>query len=142
MRATLVREPIDATALASSIAAETNGATTIFLGTVRSSNEGRAVTGIEYSAYDEMATREMASILDEARERFAIADAAIEHRLGELRVGDASIGVAVVHPHRAPAMDALRYIVNETKRRAPIWKLEHYVDGTREWVGARTREPA
>lgn len=141
MRAALVKEPIDATALASSIAAESNGATAIFLGTVRSSNEGRTVTGIEYSAYDEMATREMTLILDEAYERFAIADAAIVHRLGELRVGEASIGVAVVHPHRAPAMDALRYIVDETKRRAPIWKLEHYEDGTREWVGAGTGKP-
>jgi molybdopterin synthase catalytic subunit len=83
----------------------------------------------------------MRSILEEARERFSIADAAIEHRLGELRVGDASIGVAVVHPHRAPAMDALRYIVDETKKRAPIWKLEHYADGSREWVGAGTWRP-
>lgn len=141
MHAALVREAIDATALATSIAAETNGATAIFLGTVRSGNDGRAVTGIQYSAYDEMAKREMESILEEARERFGIADAAIEHRLGELRVGDASIGVAVVHPHRAPAMDALRYIVDETKRRAPIWKLEHYADGTREWVGAGTSKP-
>jgi molybdopterin synthase catalytic subunit len=141
MRASLVRASIDATALANSIAAESNGATAIFLGTVRSSNEGRAVTGIEYSAYDEMATLEMKSILEEARERFAIADAAIEHRLGELRVGDASIGVAVVHPHRAPALDALRYIVEETKKRAPIWKLEHYTDGSREWVGAGTGRP-
>ena len=141
MRASLVREVIDATALANSIAAASNGATAIFLGTVRSSNEGRAVTGIEYSAYDEMATLEMKSILDEARERFSIADATIEHRLGELRVGDASIGVAVVHPHRAPAMDALRYIVDETKKRAPIWKLEHYADGSREWVGAGTGRP-
>ena len=141
MRASLVREVIDATALANSIAAASNGATAIFLGTVRSSNEGRAVTGIEYSAYDEMATLEMKSILHEARERFSIADAAIEHRLGELRVGDASIGVAVVHPHRAPAMDALRYIVDETKKRAPIWKLEHYADGSREWVGAGTGRP-
>ena len=141
MRASLVRQSIDATALASSIAAKSNGATAIFLGTVRSRNDGRAVTGIEYSAYDEMATLEMQSILEEARERFAIADAAIEHRLGELRVGDASIGVAVVHPHRAPALDALRYIVDETKKRAPIWKLEHYTDGSREWVGAGTGRP-
>ena len=141
MRASLVRKTIDAAVLANSIAADTNGATAIFLGTVRSSNEGRPVTGIEYSAYDEMAALEMTSILEEARERFSIADAAIEHRLGELHVGDASIGVAVVHPHRAPAMDALRYIVDETKKRVPIWKLEHYADGSREWVGAGTGRP-
>lgn len=139
MRASLVDTAIDVNALATSVSAETNGATAIFVGTVRSGNEGKPVTGIEYSAYDEMATREMRSILTEATERFGIDGATIEHRLGELRVGEASIGVAVAHPHRGAAMDALRYIVDETKRRAPIWKLEHYTDGSREWVGSATK---
>lgn len=142
MRATLVRRVIDASALASSVAAATNGATAIFIGTVRSNNEGRDVTGIEYSSYEEMATREMASILAEARDRFRVAGAALEHRLGNLTVGEVSIGVAVAHPHRAPALDALRYIVDETKRRAPIWKLELYADGTREWVAAGSVTPS
>ena len=136
MHASLVTDPIDISSLASAVAKDTNGATAIFLGTVRSSNEGRAVTGIEYSAYEEMAEREMVSILIEAREKFGIAGASIEHRLGTLGIGEASIGVAVANPHRGPAMEALRYIVDETKRRAPIWKLEHYADGTREWVNA------
>ncbi len=140
MRATLVTNPIDVSQLASSVSKETNGATAIFVGTVRSSNEGRPVTGIQYSAYDEMAQREMTSILAEAMEKFGIDGASIEHRLGELAVGDASIGVAVAHPHRGAAMDALRYIVDETKKRAPIWKLEHYTDGTREWVNAGQRQ--
>ena len=108
----------------------------MFVGTVRAENDGRPVTGIEYSAYREMAEREMTSILTEAEERFAISRAVIEHRVGELSVGDASIAVLVAHPHRGPALDALRYIVEETKARATIWKIEHYTDGTREWVGA------
>ena len=142
MTASLVTAPIDISVLASEVAKETNGATAIFVGTVRSSNEGRPVTGIEYSAYEEMAEKEMISILGEAAGRFGIADAGIQHRLGTLHVGEASIGVAVAHPHRGAAMDALRYIVDETKRRAPIWKLEHYTDGTREWVNAGTNQPA
>lgn len=142
MRASLVKDAIDISSLASSVAMHGNGATAIFLGTVRSSNEGRSVTGIDYSAYDEMAEREMISILGEAREKFGIAEASMEHRLGTLRIGEASIGVAVAHPHRGPAMEALRYIVDETKRRAPIWKLEHYADGTREWVNAGSAQPA
>jgi len=142
MTASLVTAPIDVSALASEVAKETNGATAIFIGTVRSSNEGRPVTGIEYSAYEEMAEREMISILGEAAGKFGVADAGIQHRLGTLHVGEASIGVAVAHPHRGAAMDALRYIVDETKRRAPIWKLEHYTDGTREWVNAGTKQPA
>ena len=142
MRASLVTDPIDISSLASTVAKDVNGATAVFLGTVRSTNEGRAVTGIEYSAYEEMAEREMVSILAEAREKFGIADAIMEHRLGTLRIGEASIGVAVAHPHRGPAMEALRYIVDETKRRAPIWKLEHYADGSREWVNAGSAQPA
>ena len=141
MNVSLVRNPIDLASLAAAVAKDSNGATAIFVGTVRSNNEGRPVTGIEYSAYDEMAQREMISILAEAGKKFGVAEAAIEHRLGTLRVGDASIGVAVAHPHRAAAMDALRYIVDETKRRAPIWKLEHYTDGTREWVNAGNVQP-
>lgn len=138
MRASLVRRPIAVEALVAEVAGVGNGATAVFLGTVRSHNDGRDVTGIEYSAYDEMAELEMDSILREAAERFRIAQAVVEHRLGELKVGDASIGVAVAHAHRGEAMHALRFIVDEIKRRAPIWKLEHYVDGTREWVGAGT----
>lgn len=141
-RATLVTRAIDASSLASAVFAATNGATAVFIGTVRSNNEGRDVTAIEYSAYEEMAAIEMTSILAEARDRFGIADAVLEHRLGRLAVGEASIGVAVAHPHRAGAMDALRYIVDETKRRAPIWKMELYVDGTREWVEAGSVTPA
>ncbi len=141
IRVSLVHAPIDVAALAATVAKESNGATAIFIGTVRSSNDGRPVTGIEYSAYDEMAEREMVSILEEAGMKFGIADANIEHRLGTLRIGDASVGVAVAHPHRGAAMDALRYIIDETKRRAPIWKLEHYTDGTRQWVNAGSVQP-
>jgi molybdopterin synthase catalytic subunit len=83
-----------------------------------------------------MAEKEMMRILDEAAARFGVDDLAIEHRTGELSIGEASIVVAAAHPHRAAALDVLRYIVDETKARAPIWKLEHYADGTREWVNA------
>ena len=136
MRAAMVTSVIDAAALVAEVARGTNGATALFLGTVRSSNDGREVTGIEYSAYDEMAVTEMEAILEEAARKFDITEGAIEHRTGALSIGDASICVAVAAPHRAPAMNALRFIVDETKSRAPIWKLEHYADGTREWVGA------
>lgn len=130
------QEAIDVASLVSSVASDSNGATAVFVGTVRATNDGRAVTEIEYSAYGEMAEREMAMILTEAGARFGITDAAIHHRIGRLAVRDASIAVAVGHPHRAAALDALRYIVDETKQRAPIWKLEHYTDGAREWVNA------
>lgn len=141
MRAAIIRGPIDPAALVAEVARATNGASAMFLGTVRSNNEGRKVTGIEYSAYDEMAVSEMTAILDEAGTRFGIELAVVEHRIGTLSIGDASIAVVVATPHRAAAMDALRFIVDETKSRAPIWKLEHYADGTREWVGAVKGSP-
>jgi len=136
MRAEMVERPISVGALVAEVAAASNGATAAFLGTVRSENAGREVNGIDYSAYSEMASAEMLRILGEAREKFAVAGAVIEHRTGTLAIGDISIGVVTAAPHRRAAMDALHYIVEETKARAPIWKLEHYADGTREWVGA------
>lgn len=136
IRAAIVREPIDVNRLTREVTLDSCGAIAIFLGTVRANNDGRAVTGIEYSSYEEMAHREMTVILGEAMERFGIEAGVIEHRIGELAVGDASIAVVVAHEHRGPAMDALRYVIDETKRRAPVWKLEHYTDGTREWVNA------
>ena len=141
IRAAVVREKIEIEKLTREAASPASGAVAIFLGTVRSQNEGRDVTGIEYSAYDEMAEREMMNILDEAAAKFSIHSGIVEHRVGELEVGDASIGIVVTHAHRGAALDALRYVIDETKARAPVWKLEHYVDGSREWVGAGTGKP-
>lgn len=140
IHAAVVDDPIDPQSLTARVADHGNGATALFLGTVRSTNEGRAVTGIEYSAYREMAEAEMEKILIEAKARFGVDHAAIEHRVGTLELGDVSIGVAVASPHRRAAMDALHHIVEETKKRAPVWKLEHYSDGDRAWVGSATGE--
>jgi molybdopterin synthase catalytic subunit len=141
MRASIVSEEIDIQALTREAASDSCGATAVFLGTVRCTNDGRQVTGIEYSAYEEMAESEMRAILGEASAKYAIRSGIIEHRIGELRVGETSIAVVVAHPHRHHAMDALRYIVDQTKTRATIWKLEHYTDGSRAWVGAGTGQP-
>jgi molybdopterin synthase catalytic subunit len=132
----IVDRPIDATMLLERVAGDGNGAAVIFLGTVRDVNDGRAVSGIEYSAYRSMAERELASIVAEAAARIGSSDIAVEHRVGELRVGECSVAVAVAHPHRGLAFDGARYVVEELKRRVPIWKREHYTDGTREWVDA------
>jgi molybdopterin synthase catalytic subunit len=130
----LVREPIEANALLRLVSRPANGAVLLFLGIVRELNDGRAVTGIEYSAYEPMAERELATIAAEAAERFGTTDLAIEHRLGELALEEASVGIAVAHAHRAEAYDVSRWVIEEIKRRVPIWKREHYADGTREWV--------
>ena len=134
MRTALVRAPIDVARLAAEVADTAVGATTLFLGTVRDVNEGRAVSGIEYRAYEPMAEREMAAIAREAGARFGTDRLVVEHRLGTLALGEASVAIAVAHARRAPALDAQRYVIEELKRRVPIWKLELYADGTREWV--------
>ncbi len=135
----LVTEPIDVAALLARVSSPTVGAVVSFLGTVRNVNNNRVVTGIEYSAYEEMAQREMRAIVAEAAANVENVPPtiAIEHRLGELSLGDVSVAIAVSHPHRAPALDACRYVIEELKKRVPIWKREHYADGTRAWVDNR-----
>jgi molybdopterin synthase catalytic subunit len=132
--ARLVREPIDADALVRDVAAPAHGAILLFLGVVREVNDGRGVTGIEYSAYEAMAQRELETIASEAADRFGSSSVAIVHRLGELGLEEASVGIAVAHAHRDEAYALSRWTIEELKRRVPIWKREHYVDGTREWV--------
>jgi molybdopterin synthase catalytic subunit len=83
-----------------------------------------------------MAERELRKIVDEAAGLSDSNDVAVEHRLGELAVGECSVAIAVAHPHRARAFEAARYVIEELKQRVPIWKREQYVDGTREWVSA------
>jgi molybdopterin synthase catalytic subunit len=113
----------------------------LFVGTVRSVNEGRVVTSIEYTAYHQMAVREMSTVLEEAERRFEGCVLVAEHRLGLLSVAEASIAIVAAHEHRSRALDALRYAIDEIKTRVPIWKREHYADGTTSWVDpSRTTE--
>lgn len=134
MRTALIHAPIDPAALLQEVASHGSGASTLFLGTVREVNDGRDVAGIDYTAYETMAARELEKIAGEAVDKFGTPHVVIEHRLGELGLGDVSVAIAVSHPRRAPAMEASRFIIEELKKRVPIWKREHYTDGTREWV--------
>lgn len=140
MRTAIVRTPIEVEALLGEVAHDANGATVLFVGTVRNVNEGRGVAGIEYAAYEGMAARELEAIVAEAASRFGTTDIVVEHRIGHLVLGDASVAIAVAHPHRAAAYDASRFVIEELKRRLPIWKREEYIDGTREWVDPTARK--
>ncbi len=134
MRVAIVETPIDSSALLAEVTSATTGATTLFLGTVRDVNDGRAVVGIEYSAYTAMAADELQRIADEACEKFPGINVAVEHRVGTLGLTDVSVAIAVGHARRAPALDASRFVIEELKRRVPIWKREHYADGERVWI--------
>ena len=133
-RASIVVSAIDPASLIDEVSSPQYGAISLFVGTVREVNEGRTVSAIEYSAYKSMASAELERILDEAVERFGISTLVVEHRIGLLGLGEVSVAIAAAHPHRAPALDSTRYVIEEIKKRVPIWKKEHYSDGTREWV--------
>ena len=134
--ADLVREPIEPAALLAVVAHPGAGALATFFGAVRDRNVGRPVTGIDYDAYEPMAASELSAIAAETVTRWSGARIALAHRIGTLVVGELSVGIAVAHPHRGPAFEACRFAIEEIKRRVPIWKREHYVDGSREWVDA------
>jgi len=134
MHTAIVDRAINPCAVLNSVAGHHNGASVLFVGTVRDVNDGSRVSGLDYSAYTEMARRELSAIADEAAERWNTTDIAIEHRVGSLDLGDVSVVIAVGHAHRGEAYEASRYIIEELKKRLPIWKKEHYLDGRSEWV--------
>jgi len=133
-RASILTSEIDPASLINEVSSPQYGAISLFVGTVREVNEGRSVSAIEYSAYKSMASAELERILDEAEARFGVSALVVEHRIGLLGLGDVSIAIVAAHPHRAPALDCTRFVIEEIKKRVPIWKKEHYADGTRDWV--------
>jgi molybdopterin synthase catalytic subunit len=127
----LTRSAISVESLLSLVQGPERGGSCVFLGTVRTDDD---VTGIDYSAYDEMARAEIQKILTEAEERWADARVTLQHRLGLVPVGEASIAIAAAAPHRDEAFAACRYVIEEVKKRLPIWKKEVHVDGSATWV--------
>ena len=101
---------------------------------LRDQNEGRAVEGIEYEAYEEMAVSVLTAIAREAGESADTERIAVAHRTGELEVGEVSLVIAVGTPHREEAYQASRYIIEEIKKRLPVWKKERFTDGETTWV--------
>jgi len=112
------------------------GASIFFAGTVRDINENKKVIGITYDTHDELVIKSFEEIYQEANEKLKIIDKAvfIEHTKGYLDLGNTSILIAVACKHRSQAYVLSRYIVEEIKKRSPIWKKEHYEDQTTEWL--------
>ena len=135
MVAFLTATPLDLTALMAEVAAAECGGIASFVGMVRDHHQGRAVQGLEYSAYAPMAEAECSRIVDETERRWPVR-VALRHRIGVLEIGDAAVAIAVAGAHREEAFAACRHVIEELKRRVPIWKRERYGDGSVEWVGA------
>ena len=138
--------------LADALALPEDGAVVGFLGRTRSTpgtpapgqeteaarHTGRTVQALEYEALEPMALATLGTIADEIAERFGVERVAIVHRTGDVPLGDASIAVVAVSPHRDAAFEAARYAIDETKARAPIWKAERFEDG-HVWIGHQAR---
>ena len=132
----LSAEPIDADALRARCAEPRGGALVTFEGRVRDRNQGRETLRLCYEAHPEMARREGERVLEEARERFDIIEVHCVHRTGVLEVGETAVWVGVVAAHRRAALEGCGYIIDEIKKRLPVWKKEYYKDGTSTWVNA------
>jgi molybdopterin synthase catalytic subunit len=128
-------DPLDAEVARRAVESPRNGAVLLFFGNVRETHEGRSVEAVTYEAYAEMAEEELRRVGTEVARRHDAPTVAILHRTGRLRVGDTSLVVAVGAPHRKEAFACGLEIIDELKKRAPIWKTEHGASGDRFQAG-------
>jgi len=130
----LTDDAIDSAALGRRTMRPSDGACIVFEGVVRDHHEGKRVESIFYDAYRPMAEKEITKIVDEVRSKLPGVAIGVIHRLGHLRVGDASIAIVCTAPHRAEAYEASRMLIDRIKQTVPIWKKERGPGGE-EWVG-------
>lgn len=128
-RAKLVRERIVAHEIVPALEQPEDGAIVIFDGIVRNHSRGRRTLYLDYEAYESMAVQQLNRLAAEAKERFAIRNVSIVHRLGRIEIGQSSVLIAVFSAHRAPAFEACRWLIDTLKRTVPIWKKEYFEDG-------------
>ncbi len=135
--AALVEHEPDLGELIRAVATHEHGAVCTFLGTARRQSEGKLVEQLRYQAYAEMAEKTIGQICRDAEQKFPGARVIAQHRVGECPLGEASVAIVAVAPHRPEAFAACRYGIDEIKARAPIWKQEVYSDGE-AWIGGAT----
>ena len=120
-----------------------NGAVVVMSGTVRNQTDGQSVVALEYQAYEPMALRVFEAIASDIRKQWPdVNRIAIHHRTGRLQIGEISVVVAVGCPHRSEAFEACKYAIDTLKHNAPIWKKEHWADGSSSWVSIGACEQA
>lgn len=129
----VTKSPLNLAALERSVSSRRHGAVASFVGTVRSPHAGRVVKGVSYDCFVPLAEKELARIKSAAEKRWPVR-VAVAHRVGRLTVGQASVAIAAASPHRAPAFEACRFVIEEIKHRLPVWKKEHYATGSGRWL--------
>lgn len=120
---------LDVGLISASVTSPCTGATSLFVGTTRDNFGGRKVVNLEYEAYEGMATKELAKLCVDLRSRWGnLHKIAIHHRLGEVKVTEASVVIAISSPHRKESLEAVHYCIDQLKATVPIWKKEIYED--------------
>jgi molybdopterin synthase catalytic subunit len=137
----LTNQPIDVGALLTRASCPQAGAVVLFVGTTRELTNGRQTVSLEYEAYAEMAEKKLAQLEAEARRRWPLVECCMVHRLGRVPLAEASVAIVVSTPHRADAFAAGKWLIDTLKNDVPIWKCEHWADGTSEWVHPPSSEP-
>jgi molybdopterin synthase catalytic subunit len=130
----LTDQPIETDFVLSQVSSSRAGAIVLFLGTTREFTDGRQTAWLDYECYAEMAKKKMAELEVEADARWPIIACCIAHRVGRLELEEASVAIAVSSPHREIAFQAGKWLIDTLKEVVPIWKQEHWTDGSSEWV--------
>lgn len=130
----LTSEPIDIAAVLQSVQSPASGAVVLFVGTTREMTDGRRTQWLHYEAYAPLAQKLLAELACQAQERWPLLGCSVVHRLGRVEVGEASVAIAVSSAHRQAAFEAAEWLIDRLKESVPIWKEEHWADGTRQWV--------
>lgn len=133
MRFKITDDVISSEQLRLSLNSPTCGGYCSFEGWVRDHHEGKSVSSLEYSSYQELANKEGNRIIEAAIERFDIQDIRCHHRIGHLQIGEMAVYVGVSAAHRDAAFQACRYVIDEIKNSVPIWKKEYYTDSSTAW---------
>lgn len=128
-------ERIDRTALEETVASDHDGAQLCFYGVTRAQHDGKKVTGLAYEAFEAMAASGMEAILSEVFAEHELSCILVQHRLGEVPIGEVSIAVIITAEHRGDCFDACRIIMDRVKRELPIFKKERYVNESAAWIG-------
>lgn len=131
---TITTERIDVAAVLDRVQSTRAGAVVLFLGTAREFTGDRQTQSLEYECYREMAETELAKLEVQALRQWPLVACALVHRIGSVPLGEASVAVAVSSPHREAAFAAGKWLIDTLKQVVPIWKKEHWTDGTGEWV--------
>ncbi len=129
----VTKSRLNPAALDRAVASPKHGALATFIGTVRSPHAGRVVKAVSYDCFAPLAEKELARIKSAAEKRWPVR-VAVAHRVGHVKVGEASVAISAASPHRAEAFEACRFVIEEIKHRLPVWKKEHYAKGDGRWL--------